>query len=230
MIQLSNPTRKGATGEGRGDHKHHRPRIVVFDLDGTLTPIDSLWRYLHDSFGTWDRAQIAAEKYRRGEISYKTWAERDARYWAGAPLTQMKSILEGIPYREGVREVFKELRKREVKTVILSAGLSLLAEKAAKELGADLSIANELRTENGRLTGEVVVKVAVTGKQEIIERLASQLNVPLQDVALVGDRAFDLSNEQCLKIAYKPKDEVARREADFVVEDEDMRAILQYLI
>ncbi len=74
------------------------------------------------------------------------------------------------------------------------------------------------------------MKVAVTGKQEIIERLASQMNVPLQDVALVGDRAFDLSNEQCLKIAYKPKDEVARREADFVVEDEDMRAILQYLI
>jgi len=122
------------------------------------------------------------------------------------------------------------LRKRDVKTVILSAGLSLLAEKAAKELGADLSIANELRTENGRLTGEVVVKVAVTGKQEIIERLASQMNVPLQDIALVGDRAFDLSNEECLKIAYKPKDDVARREADFVVEDKDMRAILQYLI
>lgn len=225
MTQVSNPTR-----EGRGDHKHHRPRLVVFDLDGTLTPVDSLWRYLHDSFGTWDRAKVAEQEYRRGEIAYKTWAERDARYWAGAPLTQMKSILEEIPYREGVREVFKELRMREVKTVILSAGLSILAEKAAKELGADLSIANELRTENGRLTGEVVVKVSVTGKQEIIERLASQMGVPLQDVALVGDRAFDLSNEQCLKIAYKPKDEVARREADFVVEDEDMRAILQYLI
>lgn len=204
--------------------------MVVFDLDGTLTPIDSLWRYLHDSFGTWDRAKVAEQMYRKGEISYKTWAERDARYWAGAPLTQMKRILEQIPYREGAREVFKELKKREVKTVILSAGLSILAGKAAEELGADISIANELRTENGRLTGEVVVRVAVTGKPEIIERLALQLNIPLRDVALVGDRAFDLSNEQCLKIAYKPKDEVARREADFVVEDEDMRAILQYLI
>ena len=212
------------------DHRLHRPRMVVFDLDGTLTPVDSLWRYLHDAFGTWDQAKDAAQKYGKGEISYKTWAERDAHYWAGAPLSQMKSILEKIPYREGVREVFNELRKREVKTVILSAGLSILAEKAAKDLGADLSIANELRTDNGRLTGEVIVKVAVNNKQEIIERLASRLNVPLQDVALVGDRGFDLSNEQCLKIAYKPKDEVARREADFVVEDEDMRAILQYLI
>ena len=208
----------------------HRPRMVVFDLDGTLTPVDSLWRYLHDAFGTWDQAKDTARKYGNGEISYKTWAETDAHYWAGAPLSRMKSILEEILYREGAREVFNELRKRGVKTVILSAGLSILAEKAAKELGADLSIANELRTDKGRLTGEVIVKVAVNSKQEIIERLASQLNVPLQDVALVGDRGFDLSNERCLKIAYKPKDEVARREADFVVEDEDMRVILQYLI
>ncbi|HXZ89875.1 MAG TPA: HAD-IB family phosphatase [Candidatus Dormibacteraeota bacterium] len=227
---MANPTRNGGPEEGRADHRLRRPRMVVFDLDGTLTPVDSLWRYLHDAFGTWGQAKDAAQKYRKGEISYKTWAERDAHYWAGAPLTQMKSILEAIPYREGAREVFCELRRREVKTVILSAGLSLLAEKAAKDLGADLSIANELRTDKGHLTGEVVVKVAVNNKQEIVERLASRLNVPLQDVALVGDRAFDLSSEQCLKIAYKPKDDVARREADFVVEDEDMRAILQYLI
>jgi phosphoserine phosphatase len=204
--------------------------MVVFDLDGTLTPVDSLWRYLHDAFGTWERAKAAAQRYRDGEISYKEWAETDARYWAGAPLTQMKVILDEIPYREGVREVFNELKKREVKTIILSAGLTLLAEKAAKELGADLSIANELRTDDGRLTGEIIVKVAVNNKEAIIERVASSLNVPLQEVALVGDRGFDLSNAECLKIAYKPKDEVARREADFIVENEDMRAILQYLI
>ncbi len=204
--------------------------MVVFDLDGTLTPVDSLWRYLHDAFGTWDKAKAGAQKYRRGEISYETWAETDARYWAGAPLTQMQSILEAIPYREGVRAVFNELRRKDVKTVILSAGLSLLADKAANELGADLSIANELRTDDGRLTGGIIVKVAVNDKEEIVERLASQFNVPLRDVALVGDRAFDISNEECLKIAYKPKDEVTRRGADFVVEDNDMIAILQYLI
>jgi len=226
-MTLPNPIQNGETGGGSGGH---RPRMVVFDLDGTLTPVDSLWRYLHDAFGTWDQAKDAARKYGNGEISYKTWAETDAQHWAGAPLSRMESILDEIPYREGAKEVFNELRKRGVRTVILSAGLSILAEKAAKELGADLSIANELRTDKGCLTGDIIVNVAVNGKQEIVQRLASQFNVPLRDIALVGDRGFDLSMEQCLKIAYKPKDEVARREADFVVEDEDMRAILQYLI
>ena len=204
--------------------------MVVFDLDGTLTPVDSLWRYLHDAFGTWEKGRVAAQRYKQGKISYKEWAEADARHWAGAPLVQVKMILEGIPYRPGAKEVFNELKNRDVKIVIVSAGLSILAEKAAKELNADLAIANELRTNDGRLTGEIIVKVGVNSKKEIIEQIAASLGIALHETALVGDRGFDLSNSECLKIAYKPRDDVARREADFIVEEDDLRAILQYLI
>jgi phosphoserine phosphatase len=204
-------------------------RLVIFDLDGTLTPVDSLWRYLHEAFGTWDRGKIAALKYRRGEISYKEWAETDAGNWAGATLSQVTNMLEQIPYREGAREVFDELKRRQVRTAILSAGLSILADKAARELGADVAFSNELETNDGRLTGGIAVKVAVNNKKEIIEQIATRLEIPLRDVALVGDRAFDLSHTECLRIAFKPKDEVARREADFVVEDDNLTKILQYL-
>ncbi len=204
-------------------------RLVIFDLDGTLTPVDSLWRYLHEAFGTWDRGKIAALKYRRGEISYKEWAETDAGYWAGASLSQVTNLLEQIPYREGAKEVFDELRRRQVRTAILSAGLSILADKAAKELGADIALSNELETNDGRLTGGITVRVAVNNKKAIIEQIATRLKIPLGNVALVGDRAFDLSHTECLRIAFKPKDEVARREADIVVEDDNLTRILQYL-
>jgi phosphoserine phosphatase len=204
--------------------------MVVFDLDGTLTTVDSPWRYLHEAFGTWDRGRITSQRYWDGEISYKEWAELDAHYWAGASLSKVKSILDGIPYRDGAKEVFDELRARGVKTVILSAGLSFLAEKAARELGADLAIANELQTNDGRLTGEIEVKVAVNSKEGIVRKIASQFRIPLREVALVGDRAFDLANRECLKIAFMPKDEVARLEAHHVIETADLKAILQYLM
>ena len=203
--------------------------MVVFDLDGTLTSVDSLWRYLHEAFGTWSRGKDAANRYRVGEISYKEWAETDARLWAGVPVPKVVSILERIPYRCGAQDVFSELRRKGVKTVILSAGLSILADKAASDLGADLAFANELQTDDGRLTGEIDVKVAVNEKNEIIKRIASGLDIPLREVALVGDRGFDLANEECLRIAFMPKDEVAKDRADFIVEDEDLKAILQYL-
>jgi phosphoserine phosphatase len=204
-------------------------RLVVFDLDGTLTPVDSLWRYLHEAFGTWDLGKVAAQKYRRGEITYKEWAETDAGYWAGAPLSEVMGILQGIPYRQGAREVFQELKQRKVKTAILSAGLSLLADKAANDLGADFAIANELQSNDGRLTGGIVVRVGVSDKKRIIEKLAAKLEIPLSDVALIGDRAFDLPNSECLRIAFKPKDDDARQEADFIVEDDDLSRVLPYL-
>ena len=144
-------------------------------------------------------------------------------------MPRVERILEDIPYRKGARDVFENLKKRGVRVVILSAGLSLLAEKAAKELGADLALANELGAYDGRLTGEITVKVAVDNKDEIVRQLASTLEIPLRDVALIGDRGMDLANEECLKIAFMPKDDAARREADFIVEDGDIRSVLQYI-
>ncbi len=203
-------------------------QLVIFDLDGTLTPVDSLWRFMHDAFDTWDRGKAASLRYRRGEISYQQWAETDAGCWAGESVSQVMKVLEMIPYREGAREVFEELRRRKVKTVILSAGLSVLANRVAKELGADVAVSNELETNDGKLTGGIRVNVAVNNKREIIERIAAQLEVPLGSVALVGDQAFDLSHAECLRIAFRPKNQIARHQADFVVED-DLTSILQYL-
>jgi phosphoserine phosphatase len=204
--------------------------MVVFDLDGTLTPVISLWRHLHEAFGTWEKGEAAARKYRQGEITYKEWAETDAGYWVGTPLAELTRVLESVPYRTGTRKVFEALREKGVRTVILSAGLSILADKAARELGADIALSNELQTHNGSLTGEIKVKVVVNDKQRLIKQIAADLGIPLAEVALVGDRANDLPISECLRIAFRPRDQVARQEADFVIEDDDLSTILQYLV
>jgi phosphoserine phosphatase len=205
-------------------------RLVIFDLDGTLTPVESLWRYLHETFGTWEQGRIAALKYSRGEISYKQWAESDAGCWAGVSTSKVMEMLEKIPYRRGAREVFRELKRRQVKTAIVSAGLSILANKVAEELEADATVSNELETREGRLTGGIKVRVAVNNKREIIEQVAASLQIGMQEVALVGDQAFDLEHSECLRIAFRPKNDIARRRANIVVEGDDLTQILQYLI
>jgi phosphoserine phosphatase len=204
-------------------------RLVVFDLDGTLTSVNSLWEYLHEEFGTWDQGKIAARKYQQGEISYREWAENDAKCWAGIPVSRIVKVLDRIPYRQGTRDVFKSLKERDVKTAIVSAGLSLLADKAAMELGADFTFSNELQTNDGHLTGKIKVTVAVNGKKQIIEEIASNLGIELNEVALIGDQAFDLAQPACLRIAFKPKNDAARQQADVVVNDDDLSRILQYI-
>jgi len=206
-----------------------RIRLVVFDLDGTLTPVDSLWRYLHDAFGTWERGRIAAQRYRKGEISYKDWAEADARCWTGISVDTLSDVLEKIPYRNGAREVFDHLRRNSVKTAIVSAGLSVLADKSARELEADFVAANDLEINDGALTGGIRVRVSVTEKGKIIREIAAKALVQVEEVAVVGDRANDLPLDDCLKIAFNPKDELARKKADVIIEDDDLSRILPYV-
>ena len=204
-------------------------RLVVFDLDGTLTPVDSLWRYLHEAFGTWEKGRIAAERYRKGEISYTEWAEADARCWTGISLVALSEVIGKIPYRNGVRTVFYDLKHNSVKTAIVSAGLSVLADKFARELDADFAEANDLEVNDGALTGGVRVKVSVTEKGKVVQEIAAKTRISIEEVALVGDRANDLPLDACLRIAFDPKDGLARERADVIVEHDDLSRILPYL-
>jgi len=193
--------------------------LVVFDLDGTLTPVDSLWTYLHDTFGTASRGNEAARKYWNGQITYTEWAEADAKCWSGISLAKLEDALNKIPLRKGAKKLFRTLNDRRVNTVILSAGLSILADKAREELNADLAIANDLETRNGRLTGEIKVNVSLTEKMSLVKRIATIFDLQCKQIALVGDRSNDLTIPECIRIAIYPKDINTIRNADFVIDD-----------
>ena len=202
---------------------------MIFDLDGTLTLVDSLWSYLHNHFETWDSGKVTAQKYKDGKISYKDWAEADAKVWTGISVDEVMKILNQIPYSKGAKDVFKSLHDKGVKTAIVSAGLSIFADKVAKELGADLAVANELEIVDGKLTGRITVNVSVADKDKVAKEIASQFNIPLEEIALVGDRGNDLSVPECLKIAFRPADSIARSRADVIVDGDDLSRVLDYL-
>lgn len=82
---------------------------------------------------------------------------------------------------------------------------------------------------DGALTGGIRVKVAVTEKAKIIQDIATKARIRIEEVALVGDQANDLPLDSCLKIAFNPKDELTKKRADIIIEDDDLGEILQFL-
>ena len=116
-----------------------------------------------------------------------------------------------------------------MKTAIVSAGLSILAEKFAEELDADFVTANDLEINDGILTGRISVRVPVTEKARVVKDIALKASIPIREVALVGDSAYDLQLDDCLKIAYRPKDQIAKAKADVIIEDDDLSRVLPYL-
>jgi phosphoserine phosphatase len=195
-----------------------------------LTRIESIWKHLHEQLGTWDRGRISAKRFRDGEITYEEWAKMDALCWKGLEVSSIIKILDGIEYTQGAKEALETLRTYGIRTAIVSAGLSILAEKARRDLNADLAIANELEVRDGKLTGNITVRVDPRNKREVIEEIALLVGVEMSRTAVIGDNPFDLHEEARLNIAFNPREKWACEIADIVIESKDLRDIIGYIL
>ena len=207
-------------------------RLVVFDVDGTLTKVVSSWQFLHERLGTWDRGKQYAEQFFRGTITYEDWAKLDASLWRGLKLERVRQMVGSIPYANGAQDVITVLRRNGFKVVLLSAGLSLVTERIEREIGVDGSFANDLKVENGFLTGEVEVNVSVDNKDMVLLRMLKNFNLKIDECAAVGDdeTMIPLFENVSLSIAFNPRSWVVEEQADVVVKGDDLREVLPYLL
>lgn len=208
--------------------------LVVFDMDGVLTDTISSWKYIHDYFGSSNERSV--DEYLKGKIDDMEFIKRDVSLWRehGRPVTKDKlvDILSGVPLMKGAKECITVLRDHDIKVAIVSAGLDILAERVAGELGIDIVFANGIKTDDqGYLTGEGLLEVKLMYKDEVVRRLSKQLRIPLKRIAAVGNSCFDSPMfETCgFGVAFDPKDDCVRKSADVVVEGKDLSKILPLL-
>jgi len=209
-----------------------KPKLVVFDVDGTLMKVASSWQFLHEKLGTWDKGKQYAEQFFNRVITYEEWARLDAYLWRGLPLKRVQEIVDDIPYMDGAREVLTALRNVGLKVVSISAGLSLVTGRIEREIGVDASLANELKVENGFLTGKVKVNVSVHNKDMVLMRMLKKFNLKVDECAAVGDdeTLIPLFKKVGLSIAFNPRSKVVEEQADVVVKGDDLREVLPYLL
>lgn len=214
----------------RFQNSNRRIRLVIFDLDGTLTRSPNVWRHLHMELGTWEAGKISAQKYLDGEIDYRKWAELDCALWKGTELAKILGITSRIKYFDGAVETVRKLKEAGIKVGIVSAGISVLAERAAKELGADITFSNRLLVADGALTGEIETNVSIDEKPRIIRDIAASLGISMSEVVVVGDNVFDMPEEAGLKITFNPRSKEAADAADFLVKGDDLREVLSLIL
>ncbi len=209
-------------------------RLVVFDCDGVLADVGSSWERVHSSFGTDNSASLAA--YLRGEIDDAEFIRRDVRLWlqreGRVHISRVRRVLDEVPLVPGAREAVGELRRRGVRSAIVSAGLEELTGRVARECGIDINLSNSLVTDrHGYLTGEGVVRVPLRAKGLVVRGLLSELGLEGAQCAAVGDRVLDSSmfDEVGLRIAFNPADDEVAGAADVVVHKKDLREILKHM-
>jgi phosphoserine phosphatase len=194
-------------------------RAVLFDLDGTLTPVHSVWQHLHEALGVWEtEARAHQQAFESGAIGYEEFCARDAAHWKGRRESELRAISDRIPYRPGVRECVGALQGAGLLVGVVSTGLTLLAERVHRELGLAYTIANRLVAKHGILTGEVKVNVEHARKGEAVDLFCGQFGVDYREVITVGDSDGDISmfEHSGFSVAFNPRSERTARAARLV--------------
>jgi len=206
-----------------------RVEIVIFDMDGVLVDISNSWLFVHKSFNV-----DGGDNFRRfldHEISYGEFMKADISLWGRVKIDFLERILAKVPLMKGAESTVKQLKNSGYKTAIISAGISILAERIQEELGIDYAFANRLIVNgNGVLTGKGEEVVNPLKKAAVLRELAAKEHTTPRCCAVIGDSIFDVPmfKEAGFSIAFNTNDKRVKEAADIIIEEKNLEKVLPY--
>lgn len=207
-------------------------KMVIFDLDGTLTRERSVWEYIHKRLGQWyGFAEEYQKKFLSGEISYERFCELDARVWKGMKLEEILAIVETVPFYPGVEKLMGYLKGKGLRLAMVSSGLSVLSDWVHQQYQFDYSVSNELLHEDGILTGKVKIQVYYDRKAEWVSRILESFKIKPEETIAIGDSAGDLDMLQMagFSVAFNSSCADLRQIADVCITNQDLADIIPVL-
>jgi len=173
--------------------KGKRYKLVVFDIDGTITEHVSSWRYIHERLGLWDALAFKyQEQFLNGQINYEEFCRLDAAHWKGLKISKLKEIFKDIKYSKNVKASIRKLKERGFKLAAISTGLQFITQRVKDELRLDYVIGNRLLDKKGVLTGLVNIRIGYLEKGKTLKTIAKHFRLKTKEVVCVGDSDGDI--------------------------------------
>ncbi|MFK7161133.1 phosphoserine phosphatase SerB [Marinospirillum sp. MEB164] len=167
-------------------------RLVVFDMDSTLIEAEVIDELAREA-GVGEQVAEITERAMCGELDFNESFKARVALLKGLDAKVLEQIAQRLPITEGAEQLVRTLKRLGYRTAILSGGFTYFGEYLQAKLGIDEVHANDLEIENGRVTGRVTGRI-VDGqrKAELLQEIAAQEGIDLDQSIAVGDGANDL--------------------------------------
>ena len=205
-------------------------KLIIFDIDGTITRHISSWRYIHEKLGLWQkRAFCYQEQFFAGKISYRKFCALDAAHWKGMSESRIRRIFGSVLYSRNAEACIKKLRRAGFKLVAISTGLQFMPDRIMKELKFDYALSNRLISRKGKLTGGVKINIAHGAKDKILRMIFKRFDVKPHEVICVGDSEGDIPLAKICghSIAFNSSSEELSRISDYDCKTRDFNEVLK---
>jgi phosphoserine phosphatase len=201
--------------------------VIFFDMDSTVIDAEGIIE-LARARGVGDYVASVTARTMNGELDFECALRERVKLLQGLPTQKAQEVAVNIPLMPGAEKLMKELKSLGFRTVLISGGFNVIAQRVAEQLHMDAYFANELVVDDGVLTGDVRGPLTKqSSKKEVLEEICNELNISPRECIAVGDG----SNDLCWKgvvgtfIAFNAKP-VVRKAADVVVDGKNMESLI----
>lgn len=205
-----------------------QPRVVSFDLDGTLLPETTVSVLTATHLGYESELRALEEQYRRHEISNTEVADASGEWYAGVTLDEVARQLEEAPWIDGIDPTVTALRQRGCDVLLGTVTWRFAAEVLGERYGFDAVSGTEMGVADGVLTGEVTRHFDEHDKLAFVRGHCEAVGASLSECVAVGDSRSDvpLFEEAGHSIALNATPD-ARAAADVHLETDDLADVLE---
>ena len=202
-------------------------RLVVLDMDSTLIQGEVIDELAREKGVYEDVAQITHDAM-MGTLDYDTSLKLRCEKLQGLTLNDLQRVYERIQITPGGSDLIQVLKKLGYKIAVISGGFTFMADRLKSRLGIDFAYANTLEIHNGVLTGKVIPPIVnAQRKADLLDVLAQQERISLDQVIAIGDGANDLLmlERAGLGIAFNAKP-LVKQKADLALSQKNLKSIL----
>jgi len=204
-------------------------KLIIFDIDGTITRHISSWRYIHEKLGIWDKEAFSyQEQFLSGKINYRRFCELDAYHWKGMSERKIIAIFKNVEYSKNAASSIRRLKKLGFKLAAISTGLQFMSDRIKREFGFDYVLSNRLVVRKGIVTGNVKINIVHGAKSDILYNICRTFKIKPAEAISIGDSDGDipLAKASGYSIAFNSSSEELSQVVDYDCKTKDFKEVM----